>query len=78
MKEKKYLMVHDYTVDKALDKIKRMRIEKRDDIKALIDTDNKLRANVTSKTAVKIMACVVKYCDKFYPQLFLEETLYHE
>ena len=69
-------MVHDYTVDKTLDKIKRIRIEKRDNIKAFIDTDDKLRANVTSKTAVKIMTCVVKYCNKYYPQLFLEEALY--
>ena len=69
-------MVHDYTVDKTLDKIKRIRIEKRDNIKAFIDTDDKLIANVTSKTAVKIMACVVKYCNKYYPQLFLEEALY--
>ena len=69
-------MVHDYTVDKALDKIKRIRIEKRDDIKVLIDADDELLANVTSKTAVKIMTCVVKYCDKFYPRLFLKETLY--
>ena len=70
------MIVHDYTVDKALDKIKRIRIEKRDDIKVLIDADDELLANVTSKTAVKIMTCVVKYCDKFYPQLFLKETLY--
>ena len=69
-------MVHDYTVDKTLDKIKRIRIEKRDNIKAFIDTDDKLIANVTSKTAVKIMACVVKYCNKYYLQLFLEEALY--
>ena len=69
-------MVHDYTVDKTLDKIKRIRIEKRDNIKAFIDTDDKLIANVTSKTAVKIMTCVVKYCNKYYPQLFLEEALY--
>ena len=69
-------MVHDYTVDKTLDKIKRIRIEKRDNIKAFIDTDDKLIANVTSKTAVKIMACVVKYCNKYYPQLLLEEALY--
>ena len=38
---KKYSMVDDYTLDKVLDKIKRLDIEKLDDTKILIDTDDK-------------------------------------
>ena len=42
MKGKKYFMVDDYTLDKVLDKIKRIDIEKLDDTKILIETDDKL------------------------------------
>ena len=37
-----YFMVDDYTLDKVLDKIKRIDIEKLDDTKVLIETDDKL------------------------------------
>ena len=39
---KKYFMVDDYTLDKVLDKIKRIDIEKLDDTKILTETDDKL------------------------------------
>ena len=43
MKEKKYLMVDDYILNKVLDKIKEAAgIEKFDNTKILMDTDNKL------------------------------------
>ena len=42
MKEKKYLMVDDYTLDKVLDKIEKIGIDKLDDTNTLIDTDDKL------------------------------------
>ena len=35
-------MVDDYTLDKVLDKIKKISIKKLDDTKILIDTDDKL------------------------------------
>ena len=38
---KKYLLIDDYTLDKVLDNIKRIGIEKLDDIRILIDTDDK-------------------------------------
>ena len=45
---KKYLMVDDYIIDKVLDKIKEIiRIEKFDDTKILIDTDDKLPDDIT-------------------------------
>ena len=43
-------MVDDYTLDKVLDKIKRIGIKKLEDIKILIDTDDKLTDNITLKS----------------------------
>ena len=43
LKEKQYLLVHDYTVDKALDKTKRIAIEK------INDTDDKLPDDINEK-----------------------------
>ena len=74
MKEKN-LTVDDYTLDKVLDKIKRIGIEKLEDTKILIDTDNKLSDDITLKNVVILMTCV---SDKCFPQLFLEEALYDE
>ena len=45
---KEYLMVDNYMVDKSLDKIKeKIGIEKFDDTKIWINTDNKLSDNIT-------------------------------
>ena len=41
MKEKKCLMVDNYILDKVLRKIKRIDVEKLDNIKILVDTDDK-------------------------------------
>ena len=71
-------MVHDYTLVKVLGKIKGIGIEKLDDTKILIDTDDKLPDDITFKNAVILMAFIIKDGDKFYPQLFLEETLFDE
>ena len=49
---KKCMMVHDYTVDKVLDKIKRIGIEKPDNIWVLKDTDNKFADDIALKNAV--------------------------
>ena len=56
-------MVDDYTQGKVLDKIKRIGIEKLDDIRIWIDTDD-------IKIAVILMACVIKDGNKLYPKLF--------
>ena len=46
-------MVDDYMLDQTLDKIKEIiSIEKFDDAKILIDTDNKLRNDITLKNVV--------------------------
>ena len=58
--------------------LKGIGIEKLDDTKILIDTDDKLSDDITLKNDVILMACVVKDGDKFYQQLFLEEALYNE
>ena len=44
---KKYLMVGDYMLDKALKKVKEINTEKFDNTKVLIDTDDKLQDYIT-------------------------------
>ena len=51
---KKYLVVDDNTLDKVLDQIKRIDIEKFDDTKILTDTDDKLLDDVTLKKCCDI------------------------
>ena len=61
-------MVDDYVLNKVLDKI-REKISI--DHKILIDTDDKLPEDNTSKNVI-LMTYVIKGNDKFYPQIFLE------
>ena len=71
-------MVDGDTLDKVSDKIKKTGIEKLDDTRILIDTDDILRDDITLKNDVILMTCVIKDDDKFYLQLFLEKALYDE
>ena len=72
-KEKTYLMLDYYIVDKALDKTKEIiGIEKFDDTKILINTDNRLSDDITLKRGA------IKDGNKFYPKLFLDNALYDE
>ena len=71
-------MVDDYTLNKILDKIKRIGIKKLEDTKILIDEDDKLPDDISLKNVVILMTCVVKDGDEFYLRLFLEETLHDE
>ena len=66
---------HDNNLDKVLEKIKKMNIEKFDDIKIQINADDKLPDDITLKNGVILITCVIKDDDKFHPQLFLEEAL---
>ena len=64
----KYLTIDDYVLDKVLDKTEEIiDIEKFDDTKILIDTDDKLPDNITLQNAVILMTCVIKDDGKFYP-----------
>ena len=75
--EKKYLMVDDYMLHEALDKIKNIiGIEKFDDANILMDTDDKFLDDITLKNAVISMTCVIEDNGKFYLKIFLEEALY--
>ena len=68
--------VDDCMLDKVLDKIKEViGIEKFDNTKILIDTDNKLPDDITMKNIVIIIICIIKDDSKFYPQIFLDEAL---
>ena len=65
-----------YMLDKVSEKIKEiMRIEKFDDTKIKIDTNNELTDDITLKNVAILMASVIKDDDQFYPKLFLEEAL---
>ena len=68
-------MVDDFILDKILHKIKEIIvIEKFDDTKILIDTDDKFLGNITLKFIVILLKCVIKDYGKFYSQIFLEEA----
>ena len=72
-------MVDGNILDKVLDKIKNIiGIEKFDDTKILIETDGKLPDDITIKYFVILITWIIKDDGNFYPQLFLEETLYNE
>ena len=49
-----------------------------DNTKILIETDTILPDNITFKNAAVLMASIIKDDYNFFPQLFLEETLYDE
>ena len=63
-------MVDDYTLDKVLDKIKRIGIKELGDTRILIDKDDKFSYDINLKNAVILMRCVIEGVDNFYPQLF--------
>ena len=66
-----------YMLDKVLDKItKLIGIEKFEDTKLLIDTDDKLPGDIILRNVVILIACVRKDDGKFYPQKILEETFF--
>ena len=71
-------MVDDYTLNKILDKIKKIGIEKLEDTKILIDEDDKLPDDISLKNVVILMTYIVKDGDEFYLKFFLEETLHDE
>ena len=69
-------MTDYYMLNTVLGKIKVIiGINKFDDTKILIDTDNKLTDKVTLKNALMLKLCVIKNGDKFYLQIFLGEAL---
>ena len=55
--------------------IKIIVVEKFDDTKMLIKTENKLPDEIILKNVVILITCVIKNGDKFYPQIFFEEAL---
>ena len=66
-------MTDDYILDKVLDKIKMIiTVERFDDAKILVDTDDKLFDEVTLKNVGVLISCVIKDDGQFYPQIFLE------
>ena len=72
-----YLIVDYYILDRVLDKIKKIiDIEKFDNTKILIDTDDKLPNYITFKNVKTLITCVIKDDGKLYPQIFSEKTLY--
>ena len=71
---KKYLIVDDFMLDKVLNKIREIiSIEKFDNTKILIDTDDELPDDI----ALMLMKYVVKGGNNFYLQLF-QKKYYHK
>ena len=69
-------MFDDYMLVKVLNKIKEIiSIERYDNAKISIETDDKLAYCIILKNVVASVACIIKDDGKFYPQLFLEEVL---
>ena len=70
-------MVDNYKLDEVLDRIKEIiGIEKFDNTKILVDKDDKLPDDVTKNMLKYLMTFIIKDDGKFYPQLFLEESLF--
>ena len=63
-------MADDYILHKVLDKIKRKDIEKLDDTKILIDTDDKLLSDITLEDVLILMTCIIKDGDNFINNSF--------
>ena len=63
-------MADDYILHKVLDKIKRKDIEKLDDTKILIDTDDKLLSDITLEDVLILMTCIIKDGDNFINNYF--------
>ena len=59
MKEKKYLIIDDYALDK-------------DDSDVTVEADDKLPDDITLKNVVMLITCFIKDRDDFFSQLFLE------
>ena len=70
-------MVDNYMLNIVLDKIEKITgIEKFDNTKILIDTDDKLPDDITLKNVVILITCVIKDNGKSYLQIFLEKALF--
>ena len=77
MKEKEYLMIDNYLLDLALVNIEEViDIEKLDDTKIFIETDDKLKDDVALKNVVILITWVIIDDSECWPQTFLEEVLY--
>ena len=77
MKEKEYLMIDNYLLELSLVNIEDViDIEKFDDTKIFIETDDKLKDDVALKNVVILITWVIIDDSKCWPQIFLEEVLY--
>ena len=57
-------------LEKVLDRVKQIiGIEKYDNTKILLDTNDKFPEKITLKSVVVLKTCVIRYDDKFFPQL---------
>ena len=70
-------MADDNILDKVLKEIKKLAgIKKFEDVKVLIDADDKFPDYIILKNVVTLITCVIKEDDKLYLQISLEETLF--
>ena len=70
-------MADDNILDKVLKEIKKLAgIKKFEDVKVLIDADDKFPDDIILKNVVILITCVIQEDDKLYLQISLEETLF--
>ena len=70
-------MADDNILDKVLKEIKKLAgIKKFEDVKVLIDADDKFPDDIILKSVVILITCVIQEDDKLYLQISLEETLF--
>ena len=70
-------MADDNILDKVLKEIKKLAgIKKFEDVKVLIDADDKFPDDIILKNVVILITYVIKEDDKLYLQISLEETLF--
>ena len=69
--EEKKIMVDDCMLHKVLDKLKKIiDIKKFDDTKIFIDTDDKLPDDITIKSLLILLTCVIKDDEYFMQKHF--------
>ena len=70
-------MADDNILDKVLKEIKKLAgIKEFEDVKVLIDADDKFPDDIILKNVVILITYVIKEDDKLYLQISLEETLF--
>lgn len=72
------MIVDGYTLEKVLNKIRKLGIKTPDSIRIFTVKNNRFPDDIILRNTVRLITNVIKDCDKFYPHLFSEKSLYDE